>query len=331
MAVINASALREALARVLGATPVPRVEIEADVTRTPARTVGQILQAQLVADLPNGRSLIDVEGFRFDVKLPLPVRVGQSLQLEVLALAPKLTFVLLGTPGGANAVAVSMSDSVRHLAALLDGLSSETSAAPAGRTAPMLPAPPENAAALAEGLKGALTRSGLFYESHQAQWIAGERPLEELMLEPQAALKRTTEPVHPQATAIVQQQLETLDTRQIVWAGQVWPDHPLEWRIEEEPRHEQASVEAPSTWKTSLRLKLPQLGEMTAMLSIAGNDVRLTLSAADADARATLRSGEPALRTAFERAGLTLAVGVPEDRADGAHGGNATLEWPHSE
>ena len=131
MAVINANALREALARVLGATPVPRVEIEADVTRTPARTVGQILQAQLVADLPNGRSLIDVEGFRFDVKLPLPVRVGQSLQLEVLALAPKLTFVLLGTPGGASADAVSMSDSVRHLAALLDGLSSETSAAPA--------------------------------------------------------------------------------------------------------------------------------------------------------------------------------------------------------
>ena len=195
----------------------------------------------------------------------------------MLALEPKLTFALLGTPGGASADAVSMSDSVRHLAALLDDLSSETSAAPTSRTAPTLPAPPENAAALAEGLKGALTLSGLFYESHQAQWIAGERSLEELMLEPQAALKRTAEPVHPQATALVQQQLETLDTRQIVWTGQVWPDQSLEWRIEEEPRHDQAGVEAPSTWKTSLRLTLPQLGEMTATLSIVGNDVRLTL------------------------------------------------------
>ena len=332
MALINANALREALARVLSTTPVPRVEIEADVTRTPARTVGQLLQARLVADLPNGRSLIDVQGFRFDVKLPVPLRMGATLQLEVLALEPKLTFALLGTPGGANADAVSMSDSVRHLAALLDDLSSETSAAPTSRTAPALPAPPENAAALAEGLKGALTLSGLFYESHQAQWIAGERSLEELMFEPQAALKRTAEPVHPQATALVQQQLETLDTRQIVWTGQVWPDQSLEWRIEEEPRHDQAGVEAPSTWKTSLRLTLPQLGEMTATLSIVGNDVRLTLSAADADARATLRAGEPALRTAFERAGLTLVgVGVPEDAADGAHSGRATLERPHSE
>jgi hypothetical protein len=309
------NALRDALTRLL-TSAAPRIEIEADTVRAPALSVGQVLRAQLVAELPNGRSLIDVQGFRLDVKLPLPARLGETLHLEVLALTPKLTFALLGAQAGAKPDAVRMSDSVRHLAALLDRVSSETGAAPATRTSPVLPAPPDNPAKLAEALKGALTRSGLFYESHQAQWIAGERPIEELMLEPQAALKRTAEPVHPQAIALVQQQLETLDTRQIVWSGQAWPGQPLEWRIEEQSRGETSGAEAPSTWKTCLRLTLPQLGDMTATLSLAGNDVRLTLAAGEADARSALRAAEPALRNAFERAGLALLAVAVVDRRD---------------
>lgn len=310
------NALRNALARVLAATPIPRIELEADVARTPAREVGQFLQARLVADLPNGRSLIDVQGFRFDVKLPLPVRIGQTLQLEVLALAPKLTFALHGAQQAASADAVAMSDSVRQLAAVLDRLASETPAAPMARATPVLAAPPENPAQLAKALQSAVSRSGLFYESHQAQWVAGERPLTELMQEPQAMLTRSSDPVHPQATALVQQQLETLDTRQVIWVGQVWPDQALEWRIEEETRHDEASGEAPAAWKTSLRLTLPQLGAMTATLSILGNDVRLTLAPAAEDAKSALRAGEPALRTAFERAGLSLRVVAVSDAGD---------------
>jgi hypothetical protein len=319
------NALREAIARLL-VSPVPRIETDADVTHTPARTVGQILQAQLVAELPNGRSLIDVQGFRFDVKLPLPMRLGESLRLEVLALEPKLTFALLGARAGASGNAVSMSDAVRHLTALLDRLSNEPRAAPTTRTMPMISTPPTDAAELAKALEGALTRSGLFYESHQAQWIAGERTLEELMREPQAALKRTGDPVHPQATALVQQQLETLDSRQIVWSGQVWPEQSLEWRIEEESRHDHASVETPAAWKTSLRLTLPRLGDVNAALSVAGSDVRITLSADTPDARSDLRAGEPALRGALQRAGLTLlGVAVPEESVGPARSADATL------
>jgi Flagellar hook-length control protein FliK len=202
-------------------------------------------------------------------------------------------------------------------------LPSETAAAPTARAMPILASPPDNPAELAKGLQSALVRSGLFYESHQAQWVAGARPLEELMHEPQALLKRTADPVHPQATALVQQQLETLDTRQIVWAGQVWPDQPLEWRIEEEPPHDHAPDEAPASWKTSLRLTLPQLGAMTATLSLYGNDVRLTLSAAGSDAQSTLRAAEPALRTALDRAGLTLLGMSIAEAQDGAPAGQA--------
>jgi hypothetical protein len=71
---------------------------------------------------------------------------------------------------------------------------------------------------------------------------------------------------------------------------------------------------------------------MTATLSIAGDDVRLTLSAAAPHARDTLKAGEPALRSAFERVGLTLlGVAVPQDRAADAYDEVARLTPPFSD
>jgi hypothetical protein len=165
--------------------------------------------------------------------------------------------------------------------------------------------PPNDTAALAESLKLALTRSGLFYESHQAEWIAGERSLAELMLEPQASLKPTGDPVHPQAIGLVRQQLEALDTRQIVWQGQVWPDQVMEWRVEEDRSEPKSSGELP-VWRTSLRLKLPRLGDVTALLTLQGDEIRIAFTEADADTRSLVRDAQVALRDAMATAGLAL-------------------------
>ncbi len=332
---LNIHALRDAVSRLLATQPVARIEAATDAVRTPARTIGQILQAQLVAELPNGRSLIDVEGVHVDVKLPLPARVGETLELEVLALEPRLTFSWLGRDTGAQRDAVSVSASFRQLAAVLEHLSAEApgrsstralaapAPSPAGepeaaspaavRAAPLLSSPPVDTAQFAERLKTALTRSGLFYESHQAQWLAGERPIADLMQEPQAALKSTNEAVHPQTVPIVQQQLTVLDTGQIVWVGEAWPRQSLEWRIEEEGRHEASDGETPAAWKTSLRLTLPQLGDVTATLSIRGDDVRLAFADLNPDAAGAVNAGRPALHTALANAGLRLSDFVVRD------------------
>jgi len=68
-------------------------------------------------------------------------------------------------------------------------------------------APP--VAALREALAQAVSESGLFYESHLAQWLAGQRPLAALMREPQARL--TAEPVQPAADAAQQDAPDVLD------------------------------------------------------------------------------------------------------------------------
>jgi hypothetical protein len=175
----------------------------------------------------------------------------------------------------------------------------------ASSAAPVLASPPHDATAFAESLRTALGRSGLFYESHQAQWVAGERPLQELMREPQAGLKSIGEPIHPQTFGVVRQQLEVLDTRQLAWHGQIWPDQPLEWRIEEEAQRHGGADAAP-VWKTSLRLTLPRLGDVSAALSIQGHEIRLVFSGLAGDAESAVRNGQVALRDALSRAGLTL-------------------------
>ena len=476
---VSLSALRDALVLLLKSMPVALVETEPDTAPLPGRAVGETVQARVVAELSNGRSVIDVGGPRFDVKLPVPARVGDTLQLEVLALTPRLTFAVSANVVGGAPNPVAMSESARRLAAVLQQLSAEgspraataggepgnavsslgtppqpassagaapaqgraaiapdassasrlaaatvtvttahaatpaaappvhnpprlpgaesrASAAPAGGAtsqpgtaqpiqtpppnaavqasnanttpAPMPtttpPAPhagsanpaaappagsgppaaapstalplatgeavaaapgtraeatqlvtaarpvvtdaPRDAAALAKGLHTALTRSGLFYESHQAQWVAGERALVELLQEPQAPLKPSAEPVHPQAVALVRQQLDVLDTRQLVWQGQVWPDQFLEWRIEEDQRERASAADAPPAWKTSLRLHLPRLGAVHAALAIHGDELRIAFHDLTADTRSEVRSGQEALRQAFEKAGLTL-------------------------
>jgi len=65
------------------------------------------------------------------------------------------------------------------------------------------PAPPLPAEVLAETLANVVDESGLFYESHLAQWATGQRPIESLADEPQADADGFTAnlPFGPQAAA----------------------------------------------------------------------------------------------------------------------------------
>ncbi|QVN17593.1 flagellar hook-length control protein FliK [Burkholderia pyrrocinia] len=73
--------------------------------------------------------------------------------------------------------------------------SSTPSSAAAARETTALPP----VAALRAALAQAVSESGLFYESHLAQWLAGQRPLAALMREPQARLTAALAPADPGA------------------------------------------------------------------------------------------------------------------------------------
>ncbi|CAJ8286163.1 flagellar hook-length control FliK family protein [Burkholderia pseudomallei] len=66
--------------------------------------------------------------------------------------------------------------------------------AQAAQAAPQAALPASPAAALSLALVQAVAQSGLFYESHLAQWLAGQRTTAELAREPQARLASDAEP-----------------------------------------------------------------------------------------------------------------------------------------
>lgn len=356
-----------------------RTAVEAALTGTSADsrgpevpwTPGQRLTGQVEAELAGGRYQIRVGAFQFDVELPVKAQVGDALRLEFISGSPRVAFAL--TPdagqeepaaGGTGAgrippVQISMAGRVLNEVLQTGSAAARPAAAPVPieDPEPLLPAPPSEAAPLAAALKGALDRSGLFYESHLVQWFAGNRPLAALLHEPQGRLStaRLTQPgsedldpagmrtsaaadpdpapirapaasapdpsaprvpvqearggsptLDPQVLGQIRSQLDVIELRQVLWHGQAWPGQPLEWRIDEPPEHG-ASPDTPTPWTTHLRLRLPQLGEVSAELGLSAGQVRVRLVTQTGTAADSLRDAQGKLTDALSHAGLVLA------------------------
>jgi hypothetical protein len=328
----------------------PVHEIPADLPELP---IGQRFTARVENTLPDGTFRALVAGRSLTLALPQPAKPGDILELVVTARTPRL-IVAEGageTPANRMASPTSPTPTLSRAGQLIGALlaGNERGAQPAivTRSAPLLPAPFPQSARLAPALQQAIVESGLFYEAHQAQWIAGRYPAEALSREPQARLAgkpqapaAATAPAaaeelaaaeRPQIAApaagrgatagapllpaefqtLVQQQLDAAATQHIVWRGEVWPGQPLHWEIEAEERRGDETGEVPAAqWTTRLGLTLPGLGEVKAALTLMPGKVSLDMTA-DAEHVGELRRGLGNLAAAFAAAGLPpLAAGV---------------------
>lgn len=102
---------------------------------------------------------------------------------------------------------------------------------------------------------------------------------------------------------LVQQQLHSLESRQVNWAGQIWPGQHLEWQIEERPAAAPGGVEA-RAWFTTLKLELPGLGRISVQIQLLDRQLQLRIQAAEATLH-RLRADE-SLRDGLRDAGLAL-------------------------
>lgn len=330
---------------------------------------GERYTAKVQEQIAGGRFLVLIRDQKLDLNLPRNTQPGQNVELRFVSAEPRLTFVQAGEPlpPGQSQAAVNLSDGGRYLNALLDRVKdlatrqaptpsqSQTSTSTQGQAAPIInakpiidgaPPPLPQFAAL---LKDTVIKSGLFYESHQAQWAAGDRPLTELLREPQGRLSEprafaaaqqaavaqqaapaptplgqppkvdvpnhpatvlsnpssAQEPVHPQTAPLVQQQLETLDQRQLLWQGQVWPGQEMRWQIEEREARE-GEQDSEREWQTRLDLSLPHLGQVSAVLKFTPQGIRIDLTAPVSETVQALQSAGPLLNQGMEHAGLRL-------------------------
>ncbi|MGP1675534.1 MAG: flagellar hook-length control protein FliK [Burkholderiales bacterium] len=257
---------------------------------------------------------------------------ADTLELALVAHEPRLAFAPKNLPQALPAPPPVLSAAGRLVAATMLQPGALALPVAASATAPLLSAPPANGARLSVALAQTLATSGLFYESHQAEWVAGKLDLAQIRQEPQARLTRIApapearaaagaalelpsaadairqqQTIHPRAAPLVQQQLAALDTARVLLQLEVWPRQWMQWEIEEHQSGAGREPDAPPSWNTELRLQLPQLGELKAALNLGGDGVRVRLTAASAASAALLREHSTALQAALAAAGVPPA------------------------
>lgn len=161
----------------------------------PELVPGQTFTARIQAVLPENTYQALVAGKQLMLQLPEGAKSGDLLELVVIDRSPKVVIarqVDAATTTEANETApypfAKFSAAARLIGQLLPADGETPPPALLNRGQPILPQAPQAqgaAALLAPGLAKAVAQSGLFYESHQAQWVAGRLPLQQLLQEPQ--------------------------------------------------------------------------------------------------------------------------------------------------
>lgn len=308
--------------------------------------LGQKVQGTVQVQVSPNVFNVRVADQMLQMQLPAFIRSGDIISLQVVSLQPRLIFTL-----AASSNPVSTPESLSATSRLLSSLSQqplEKSYVRPIQSAPLWTgeqAMPDTAQ-LANKLHDALSHSGLFYESHQAQWIAGTRPTTQLLLEPQNQLTPNQLPrtqVQPnlplQATnlkavetagtpmtatsagteqriaaphipehlqTLVQQQMNALETRQVLWQGQVWQGQEMRWEVREESPHPNPHGADERQWTTQVDLNLPNLGDVSARLSFNGSTLNLSFDVSDAQTRDKLGSASSQLISALSDRGIPV-------------------------
>ncbi|MBZ0105515.1 MAG: flagellar hook-length control protein FliK [Sulfuricella denitrificans] len=178
----------------------PLLEVSQQQLALPQLTPGQRVPAHVIANLPNDRFQVLIADKTLDMNLPKNTQPGDTLELVFVTGKPRLTFILasdlanVATTANSTSIKpeVSLSDTARFLGGLLEKAAqpelAQSKAVNIAQTTPLLSGAPGKTPEFAQTLRSALTQSGLFYEAHQAQWVTGQRPISDLLHEPQGRL-----------------------------------------------------------------------------------------------------------------------------------------------
>ena len=310
---------------------------------------GQKFQATVQAQLAPGVFRVKVADQLLQLQLPGAIRTGDTITLQVVSLLPRLTFNM-----AASANPLSTSDQLSETSRLLSSLTQqplEKSFVRPSNSAPLWTGTTQfpDTTELAGNLHTALSQSGLFYEAHQAQWLAGSRNTAQLLQEPQnqppgnlkIAPERHeqtndtgNEPAQtPSSTAagrdrtpllgipdhlqpLVHQQLNALETRQVHWQGQVWLNQDMSWKIQEQPSRSPSGMEE-RHWATQIHLNLPNLGNVTATLHFSSSGLIISLDSDSSTTRAKMGKASSTLISSMTDRGIhvTSALVTQHDNA----------------
>jgi len=317
--------------------PVPGLQrARAIQAQLPDLVPGQRFQATLQRTLADGAFQALVAGREMTLALTGSAKAGDTLELVVVERRPGLIVARPPDAGplptsaalSSEGVHAALSPAARLIGFLL-GQRLTPAPTPLAGGQPLLGQAEVTAALLAPALRQALQHSGLFYEAHQARWLAGRLALEALRQDPQAhqgdgaprgppGARGTPVPLSGGGAAavasgsiperllpLVQQQLDALATGQYLYLVQPWPGQDVTWLIDDPDTPAAAEAEA-RVWRTRLRLTLPQLGVVEAGLVLSASSLQVLLCAGEGITADFIRRHHAPLRQALSAAGLAV-------------------------
>ena len=236
----------------------------------------------------------------------------------------------------------TLSATARALATVLPSGGQMAQLALIGKTALFGNAAPDTDK-LTQKLHDTISKSGLFYESHVTEWARGERPLADLMREPQMQHMQQLQRLAQQSgealarlgaggpdltpAQMVNQQLHTQEQGRVQWQGEAWPGQPMQWEIkrDEGDGQRQPNQQADSqeqVWRSGVRFRLPMLGQIAATVTMVGEQVHVQLHTDSDDAAGALRAYAGQFESAMAAAGAQLSsLAIAQDDSAGAGDG----------
>ena len=198
-----------------------------------------------------------------------------------------------------------------------------------GKTA-LMSTPGADPAQLAHKLRDVVGSSGLFYESHVAEWAEGKRPLASLLLEPQMQKAQQGDMARTgtdlASAQLINLQLHTHEQARVQWQGEAWPGQKMQWDISRDaPEGQQQDGsdgdEDATAWRSSVRFQFPLLGDLAAQVVLQGGRVSIQMQAGSEGSAETLRQHGARLEAALAAAGWPLtSLGIASKAGPAAPG-----------
>lgn len=288
--------------------------------------------------LTNGNFQVLIDGKLFQMTLPENFQSGNKLELVYITKKPEPQFLILNqltqyptdtaeadaviSPTG-RFLGLLMQDTFKNPDIIAQNNHTDIHSKSISTSHPVI-----NSSELPALLQKTIIQSGLFYESHQAQWIEGKSTIENLRLEPQGkllptapeittsksvlpALMSSDAPVHNQVIPLVQQQLSALETGHLFWRGEIWQGQVMNWDIYEESEQGKQENDEPqyaSHWRTQIRLSLPQLGNITATIAFNAQGIHIELNTSQMETAHLLRENQTPLAADMQSAGIAVRL-----------------------
>lgn len=261
--------------------------------------------------------------------LPAPVRGGTRGAAAAIAAAAAYGAPASARPPSTSSAPLDLSPVARALLTATAGADAPGRGALVHVSAPLNDRPPQPAdvRALSSALAQAIEDSGLFYEAHLAQWIAGDRSTERIRFESAAQDSPVDEPGasgaaarvpastidtrHGAAPAVAERvsaQLALLDTGVLRFAGEAWPGQRIDIEIVDPRDSARSRPQVAPGWRLRLVLSTPALGELAIAVSLDAGMLALNVAATNGDTRRDVHRALPRLRHALASRELPITA-----------------------